>query len=150
VATPVLNTGFGVKRHGQNPATPSAAGLIFVRHFLFAGYYAPLPICSIYTTPVFCSDEYLRLSGVNLVPPSNPSITVDPYDQARKRLISGVVPQDELPSLIETIFSNEKVTDVADRLQGSDVQTFIDAIDVVWHHALPPPENRPIGLLFNL
>ena len=78
---------------------------------------------------------------MNLVPPSNPSITVDPYDQAWQRLVSGVVPQDELPSLIETIFSNEKVTGMADRLQGSDVQTCIDVIDLVWHHALPPPEN---------
>jgi hypothetical protein len=45
-------------------------------------------------------------------------------------LISGTAPQDELASLVETVFSNERVTDMVD-LQGSDVQTCIDVIDAV-------------------
>jgi hypothetical protein len=62
--------------------------------------------------------------------PPDPS-TLDPDDQALQRLISGTVPQSELASLIETIFSNKKVTDIVHRLQGSDFQTFIDVIDEV-------------------
>ena len=82
--------------------------------------------------------------------PPDPPIILDSYNQAWQRLISGAVPQDELASLIETIFSNEKVTDMVDRLQGSDVQTFIDVIDAVRHHALPLPEGGSIYLFFNL
>jgi hypothetical protein len=67
--------------------------------------------------------------------PPDPPIVPDSRDQALQLLISGAVPQNELASLIETIFSN-KVTDVVDRLQGSDVQTFIDVIDEVWRHTL--------------
>ena len=74
---------------------------------------------------------------MNPVPPSDPSITLDPYDQAWQRLISGVVPKDELASLIDTICSNEKVGSMLDLLQGSDIQTFIDIIDTVRHHVLP-------------
>jgi hypothetical protein len=74
---------------------------------------------------------------MNLVPPSDLSVTLSHYDQAWQRLVSGAVPQDELASLIETIFSSEKVTDRVNRLQGNDIQTFIDVLDAVWHHALP-------------
>jgi hypothetical protein len=87
---------------------------------------------------------------MNPVPPPDPSIIPDSYHQAWQRLISGAVPQDELASLIETILSSEKVTEMVDRLQGSDVQTFIDALAAVRHHALPPPENGLIDLCFNL
>ena len=78
---------------------------------------------------------------MNPVPLSSPSTTLDPYDQAWQRLISGVVPQDELASLIDTIFSNEKVANMVDLLQGIDAQTFIDVIDTVCHHALLPPRK---------
>jgi hypothetical protein len=82
------------------------------------------------------------------VPPSDPSITLDPYDQAWQRLISGVVPQDELAFLIDTIFSNEKVANMVDGLQGNDIQTFIDVIDTVWHHVLP--SRRSISTFYIL
>jgi hypothetical protein len=78
---------------------------------------------------------------MNPVPPPDLSVTLDHYDQAWQRLISGAAPQDELASLIETIFSSKKVTDRVNRLQGNDVQTFIDVLDAVWNHALPLPEN---------
>jgi hypothetical protein len=68
---------------------------------------------------------------MNPVPPPDLSVTLDHYDQAWQRLIGGAVPQDELASLIETIFSSEKVSDRVNRLQGNDVQTFIDALDAV-------------------
>ena len=54
--------------------------------------------------------------------------TLDPDNRALQRLISRTVPRSELPSLIETIFSNKKVTDLLDRLQDDDCQTFIDVM----------------------
>ena len=90
------------------------------------------------------------LSDVNPVPLTDPSIILDPYDQARQRLISGTVPQDELPSIIETIFSDEKAANMVDCLQENDIQTFIDALDVVWYHTLPLSDTGSIDLCFNL
>ena len=58
----------------------------------------------------------------------DPSISVDSHEQAWRRLIDHPVPQDELSSLIETIFSDRKAAKAVDRLQGSDVQVFIDVI----------------------
>lgn len=63
--------------------------------------------------------------------PLGSSTAIDSYEQAWQRLISRTVPQDELPSLIETIFSDRKRTDMVDSLQGSDAQVFIDLIDGV-------------------
>jgi len=53
--------------------------------------------------------------------------TLDP-EEALRYLISSAIPQDDLPSLIEMVFSNEKATDMVGRLQGSNVQTLIDTI----------------------
>ena len=64
----------------------------------------------------------------------NHNTTIDSYEQAWQRLISRAVPQDELPSLIETIFSDRRRTDMVDRLQGSDAQAFIDVVDGVCQH----------------
>jgi hypothetical protein len=47
---------------------------------------------------------------------SDPSTTIDSQEQAWKRLITRAVPHDELPSVIETIFSGRE-TDVVDRLR---------------------------------
>jgi hypothetical protein len=85
-----------------------------------------------------------RIYDMNPVPPPDLSVTLNYYDQAWQRLISGAVHHDELASLIETIFSSEKVVDRVNRLQGNDVQTFIDVLDAVWHHAFLPPENGSI------
>ena len=68
--------------------------------------------------------------------PSDPSIPNDPHERAWQRLINCAVPQDELPSLIELIFSDKKTADMVDHLQGSDVQAFIDVIDEVRHSTL--------------
>lgn len=54
--------------------------------------------------------------------------------EALQQFISRAVPQDELPSLIRTIFSDEKTTNMADCLRKSDAQAFINAIDGVCHH----------------
>jgi len=66
--------------------------------------------------------------------PPDPSIAVDPQEQAWQRLIARAVPHDELPSLIETIFSERK-SNTVDRLSGSDAQAFIDVTDEVRHRA---------------
>ena len=87
---------------------------------------------------------------MNPVPPPDLSIALDPYDQAWQRLISGAVSQDELASLLETIFSSEKVAGMVDCLQGNDVQTFIDVIDAVWYQALPASGSWLIDFRFIL
>jgi len=65
--------------------------------------------------------------------PPDPSIAVDPQERAWQRLITRAVPHDELPSLIETIFSGRQ-SNVVDRLSGSDAQASIDVMDEVRHH----------------
>ena len=70
-------------------------------------------------------------------PPPDLSTVPDSHDQTLQRLVSRAVSQNELASLVETVFSNKKVTDTVDRLQGSDIQTFIDVIDEVRHRTHP-------------
>lgn len=64
-------------------------------------------------------------SKLPLVPDSN--------KLALQHLISRAVPQHELPSVIETVFSNVKAADVVKCLQESDAQTFIDVLDEAGH-----------------
>jgi hypothetical protein len=45
------------------------------------------------------------------------------------RLIRRAFSQDELPSLIEVIFSSENAGDKISSLLGEDAQTFIDVVD---------------------
>jgi hypothetical protein len=71
--------------------------------------------------------------------PPDSSVVLDSHNQALQRLISRAVPQNELASLIKTVFSDKKVTDLLGRLRGSEVQAFIDAIDKVRHHTRLPP-----------
>ena len=65
---------------------------------------------------------------------------LEPGEQALRRLVSGDIPQFELVSSIEAIFSSEKAIDMVSHLQRSDAQTFINAVDEVWRHA-PVPEK---------
>lgn len=99
---------------------------------------------------MFYSGKYLGLFDMNPGPPPGPSITLDSCSQALQRLIGGVVSQDELASLLETISSSENMISTIDGLQASDVQTLVDVIDMVRHHALALPENGLIHLCFNL
>ena len=69
--------------------------------------------------------------GRDVDDPPGASIVIDPREQAWRRLISRAVPQGELPSLIETLFSDGNATNMVDHLQGGDAQTFIDVIDGV-------------------
>lgn len=63
------------------------------------------------------------------------SITIDSKEQAWQRLITRPISHDELPSLIETIFSGGEA-DMVDRLGGNDAQNFIDIMDEVHHRTL--------------
>lgn len=68
--------------------------------------------------------------------PSKQSPIPDSDVRALQRFVSGTVPQDELSSVIETVVSNVKVTDIVRCLQGSDAQAFIDLMDEARHHAI--------------
>jgi len=77
----------------------------------------------------------------------DPPIAIDSREQVWQRLLSGAVPQDELPSLIETIFSDRKTAKMVDRLQGSEAQAFIDVIDGVCYLGLYSEEWVDLLLL---
>ena len=62
-------------------------------------------------------------------------------DQAWQRLISNAVPQDELTSLVKTVFLKENIIDLVNHLQEEHAQTFIDVIDTVRHRTLQPPKD---------
>jgi len=66
--------------------------------------------------------------------PSDSTVAIDPHEQAWRRLISHTTPRDELPFLIETIFSGMRTTNIAGHLPGNDIQAFIDTIDEVRRH----------------
>ena len=77
-------------------------------------------------------------------PPSNTTDILDSHDQAWQRLIISAIPEDELASLLEKVFSNQNIADMVDRIQEKHVQTLIDTIDIVRRYALQPPEDRLI------
>ena len=77
------------------------------------------------------------LSGTPIGTPRSP-------DKTWQRLISNAVPQDELASLVETVFSKKKIANLVDSLQGEHVQTFIDIIDTVRDRTLRSPEGGSI------
>ena len=62
-----------------------------------------------------------------------PPLVPDSNRRALRRLISRTVPQHELLSVIETIFSNVKAADTVKCLEESDAQTFIDIVDEACH-----------------
>ena len=70
-----------------------------------------------------------------------PSLVLDSGQRALERLISRFVPENELVSLLEAIFSSSRATETLRGLDGSDAQTCIDAIDGVCNHALPSANN---------
>ena len=79
------------------------------------------------TKPSKCvSNEY------DLPVPAEPSLAL------LQRLISGAASQSERASLIETIFSSRKATDMICHLRGSDIQTFIDVVDEVRYRSSVP------------
>ena len=73
-------------------------------------------------------------------PTPAPSLISDSGKQALQHLISRAVPEGELISLIEKIFSSGKVSDIVGCLGGDDAQTFIDSMDEVRPHVSHLPE----------
>ena len=65
-------------------------------------------------------------------------------------MVSRAVPQDELPSVIETIVSNVKAANIVTELTRDEAQAFADIIDEACHHVIPSLRNRFIDLRFNL
>ena len=61
--------------------------------------------------------------------------TPDSGEQTLQRLLSGGIPQAELVSSIEAIFSSRRVIDMVGLLQGNDAQVFIDAVDEVCNNS---------------
>lgn len=73
---------------------------------------------------------------------SETPLVADADRRALERLVSRVIPQGELPSVIETIISNMKAANIVESLQGNDAQTYIDVIDEACHHPF-----RYLGIL---
>ena len=71
----------------------------------------------------------------------------DSVGLALQRLLNRAVPQDKLPSVIETIVSNLKAADIVERLRGDDPQTFADIIDEARHHTISLLNNWSIKTL---
>ena len=72
---------------------------------------------------------------------SEPPLISDSGGLALQCLVSRAIPQDELPSVIETIVSNLKAADIVKRLRGNDAQTFADIIDEACNHVIPSLRN---------
>ena len=71
---------------------------------------------------------------------------LDPNKRALQRLVTRTIHQDELPSVIATIVSNVKASDIVECLQESDAQTFVDIMDEACHHTIPSLRNQLIDL----
>ena len=69
-----------------------------------------------------------------------PAESLSSGERALHRLISGPLPQSELASLIETVFSSREAIGLAGCLQESDAQTFIDVVHEVRFHPSIPEE----------
>ena len=72
-----------------------------------------------------------RSDGYSPPAPAEPSLVLDSGERALQCLISGATPQGECTSLMETILSSEKATDMVDRLGETDAQTFVNVVDEV-------------------
>ena len=75
-------------------------------------------------------------------------LILDPDKHVPRRLVSCVVPQDELPSLIETV-SNMRAVDIFECLRESDAQMFIDVVDEV-RYRFSFPKKWPIDFVLTL
>ena len=88
------------------------------------------------------SEKFLPPSPDETGRPSQPSLTLDPAEQALQRLIDGVLPWDERSSVIESIFSSQRATDMLCGLRERDAQTSVDAIHEVRYH---PSTSKGVG-----
>ena len=82
------------------------------------------------------ANEDPSLTGdVTPSPTPGPSLVLSSGKQALlQRLINCATPEGGLVSIIEAIFSNEKVSDIVEWLRRDNAQTFVDVVDEVRHH----------------
>ena len=84
---------------------------------------------------LFLSEDFSLTEDAMLPSPiPGPSLVLDSGEQPLRRLIGCAVP-DELPSLIDAVFSDGRVSDIVGCLRRNDVRTFIDTMDEVCIYA---------------
>ena len=94
-----------------------------------------------------CIDQNSTSERTLLLPPppgkadqlSQLTLAFNSGELALQRLIGVAIPQGELVSLVETIFSSREVTDTVGHLQESNAQDFIDVVNEVRYN---PPASR--------
>ncbi|KAF9642573.1 kinase-like protein [Thelephora ganbajun] len=75
--------------------------------------------------------------------PAEPPLVPDTGERALRCLISGAIPQGERTSLIESVLSSGKTTDMVTRLRENDAQSFVDVIsDALENLDLAPQIRR--------
>ena len=79
-----------------------------------------------------------------------PSLIPDSDRQALNNLVSHAIPQDKLLSVIETIVSNVKATNIVKELEGNDAQGFADIMDEARHYIIPSLKNWLLELRSDL
>ena len=143
------------RKHVENPSdteTPAPAS-IAVRCLLASVHHSSPTTRSIQATVLSSSLNEDLILIEDAAPPSptpGQPLLLDPGERALQRLISRNVPEDELASIFEAIFSSRRTIDTASSLTEGGPQTFIDAMDEVNSHALLPAMDGLIGSDFVL
>ena len=63
------------------------------------------------------------------------------HEQVLRRLTTRLFSHDELPSLLETIFSNRELTHMVHSLQRDDAQIVVDILDKACYHTPINPKG---------
>ncbi|KAF9645270.1 kinase-like protein [Thelephora ganbajun] len=74
--------------------------------------------------------------------PAEPFLVHDTGERALRCLISGAIPQGEQTSLIETVLSSGKATDMVGHLRENDAQSFVDVISEALENLDLAPQIR--------
>ena len=83
----------------------------------------------------YANEDHSLTGDVTPSPTPGPSLVLSSGEQALlQRLINRAVAEGGLVSVIEAIFSNEKVSDIVEWLSRDNAQTFLDVVDEVRHH----------------
>ena len=94
--------------------------------------WTPPPLPMVEDSPaVNFSTQYLPDSSAD--ESSEPSHVFDYGRRALRCLTSGAIPEDQLISTIEVIFSSGKVSDIVQCVEGNGAQMFIDIMNKVCH-----------------
>ena len=83
----------------------------------------------------YANEDFSLTEDVTPSPTPGPSLILGSGKQALlQRLINRPIPEDGLISIIEAIFSKEKVSDIVEWLRRDNAQTFVDVVDEVRYH----------------